>query len=215
MITQIWYITTLVMTLVISIRESRHHKPWIKWFIILLILILITEITGFRCKMLELESQRYQFIYHLFTPIEYILLVNIYMNIFYNNTAKKLAKCSALIYVTYSIWNAFYGETYRQFPTVGCMIEWTLMLLLVLYYFYELYQSDLLMSIFKLPSFWMSTGNFFYYAGTLFIMGLIHKVEHENKELATKIFQLVLILNIFMYSFWIIGLLCNRQSRII
>lgn len=204
----VWiYLNVVAITFLISIIEGRRHDFSIRILSALLGIIMVVELSGIYTNKHNISNQ---WMFRIYSTVEYLFLGYLYISHLTNPTAKNVILASMLIFCGLSVMDALITGNINQSPTTIYTIEWTLILLLVLIYFFELYRSEQLISLTTQPLFWISVGNFIFYAGTFFIMGLIHTIKQKDKALAQQIFLLNPILNIIMYSFWSIGFLCKR-----
>lgn len=204
------YLGIVAVVFMISLIENHRHTPPFKWLSVLLVLILITEGVGY---WLDKQKVNQQFLFYFYTPIEYLFLSNLYASQYTSTRVSRWIRISGLLFLGFCIAYAANNNFNLRIAAIPLfLIEWMAILILVLYYFYDLYKNDYLSSIKQTPLFWISVGNFFFYSGTFFVMGLIEEIKKYNLELAKEVFVINTILNILMYSFWAIGFLCLRPT---
>lgn len=205
------YLLSIAVAFVISLLEGHRHRPSVRRLSILLGYMLVSETTGYLLK----GRANNQFLFYLYTPVEFLFLSYLYADHytipFACRVARVLGWCFAGFCVPYGGWSWF-DSRLTQAPTLLYVIEWTLMLGLVLYYFYDLYRNDYFIILTRQPVFWMSIGNFFFYSGTFFLMGLVAELKRLDYDRAEQLFILNTLLNILLYLFWSIGFLCLRRT---
>lgn len=207
----IWlYIGIVAMTFVISLVESHRHVRPVRTLSLLLGLVIMVELTGLYANE---THQNMQWLYRAYAAIEYGFLGYVYSAHFSQPSLRRAVFLSVGLFAVFSIISAVWSPDLSKAPTAVYSVEWTLILLLVMLYFVELYRSDQLVSLTAQPLFWISIGNFIFYAGTFFLMGLIHQIKQNDMELAKRIFVINPILNIIMYALWSVGFLCKRIFR--
>ena len=96
------YLGTVVIVFLVSLRESYHHVPEIKYLSILLIIILLVEILGY---YLPTKKINHQFLYHVYNPVEYSFLCYLYTSSFKNLSVKSFAFVSVVLFLLFCIWN--------------------------------------------------------------------------------------------------------------
>ena len=207
---QIAYMSTVVVSWLISISQLTRLPLAVRPLSILLALILLTELLS---NYLVVQHQNNQWVYHVYNPIEYAFLAYLYSNSTDNDLIRKAIVGSAVGFALFCLLNILLWQPIDNPPTHAYRIEWLLVLLLVMNYLYELYRSNKLVIITKEPLLWISVGNFFFYAGTFFLMSLIDEVQKQDKPLARQLHHINTVLNVLMYGFWAVGFLCNRLFK--
>jgi hypothetical protein len=206
------YLFSIAVALVFSITEGHRHRTSVRRLTFLLGYMLTSEITGF---VLEYRGLDKHFLHYVYTPIEVLFLCYLYAAHYASALLGKAVRIAAWSFLGFSV---VYGVRlwidtgWLVSPTTLIVGEWVLIIFLVLYYFYDLYRNDYLLSLNRQPLFWISVGNFFFYSGTFFLMALFPHLEQQNSAQADRLFALNTILNIFMYIFWAIGFLCLRLT---
>ncbi|MEA5257398.1 hypothetical protein VB264_06360 [Arcicella aquatica] len=205
---QIVYIATVVICFFVSLLNQKHNEPYFKVFTFLLFVIIVVETSGYTInKVLKSDNQ---FLFHIYGPIEYTCIAYIYSSTFKNRIAKKITLFSIFIFIIFSAFSSLYLQTFTDTP-YNFLLRCLLIIGLSLFYFYELYLKDEIIILTKLPMFWISVGNFFFYAGNFFLMGLIDTLERMHSDLVKPLFNINTILNIFLYVMFIVGFLCKRR----
>lgn len=205
---KIVYIATVVICFFVSLLNQKHNESYFKVFTFLLFVIIVVETSGYTMKkMLNIENQ---FLFHIYGPIEYTCIAYIYSSTFKNTIAKKLTLYSIILFIVFSSFSSLYLQSLTDTP-YNFLLRCLLIIGLSLFYFYELYQKEEVINLTKLPMFWISVGNFAFYAGNFFLMGLIDTLERMHSDLVKPLFNINTILNIFLYVMFIIGFLCKRR----
>lgn len=206
------YLGTIAATFVISLLEGHRHNNPVSRLSILLGYMLVSETVGYYFRI---HGLNHNFLFYIYQPIEYIFLSYLYAAHCTNQITglwiRRIGWAFVVFSVVYIIWSWMDSRLQKDTFELS-IIEWMLILGLVLHYFYDLYQNDSLINITVQPLFWISVGNFLFYSGTFFVMGLLEEVKKTDPALADRLFLINTFLNILLYTFWSIGFLCLRKS---
>lgn len=207
---QLAYIGTVVVVWLISLSQITNVAIPLRWLSVLLFVIIITESLS---NYLHSQHWNNQWLYHLYNPVEYLFLAYLYRQSAHAQVTKQWIGLSAIAYVGFCLVNLLVWQSVTVSPSNAYRVEWLFVIILILNYFYELYRNNSLIVIRKEYLFWISVGNFFFYAGTFFLMSLIDEVQKRDLSLARQLYHINTILNIVMYTFWGIAFLCNRMFK--
>lgn len=205
---QIVYIIIVIICFFVSLKNQKYHENYFKVFTFLLIVIIIVETSGYTInRILKMNNQ---ILFHIYGPIEYTCIAYIYSSTFKSVIAKKLTLLSIFIFILFSTFSSLYLQSLTDTP-YNFLLRCLLIIGLSLFYFYELYQKEEVINLARLPMFWISVGNFAFYAGNFFLMGLIDTLERMHSDLVKPLFNINTILNIFLYVMFIVGFSCKRR----
>ena len=131
--------------------------------------------------ILNYEHSRpaYLFILRIHIAIEYAILVYYFSILIQNNLIKKVILFSVIPFWVYSIINFFVSEhdTFNNYPA---LIEFSVFILILLFYFYEKMNIVSSIPLFKSISFWLNVGLFIYFTGNLFFLLFITSTNDKN-----------------------------------
>lgn len=190
------------------IMHKSHTRP-IRSLVLFLFVILLIELP---IKILSLRGFYQDLIYVFYGPIEYFFMCYLYRSHYKGALAKKIVVISFALYLAFSIVEAIFFFEYFHL-SYNFMLRSILIICLVMYYLYELYIDENILSLWREPLFWISIGNFFFFTGVFFVMGLVAKLEDHDVELSDKVYILNPILNIFLYTTFIIAFLCKLWTQ--
>ena len=162
---------------------------------------------------MRLKGIDHYFMFHIYNLVEYIILAYAYSLIYSNAKARKIATNSIIFYTFFVFINSIFIQSILENKpdsysfALGCLLK----IGLVLYYFYELYNDTTIFEVHKEPIFWISIGNFAFFAGVFFMMGLNEEIKKIDADLADKLHIINTVLNCVMYVTYSIGFLCKRQ----
>jgi hypothetical protein len=201
------YFVSVLLALMAILFTYHRHVFSVKLLAFLLIAIILVEGVGL---VLKHYGYSHRSVYKLYGPTEYIFIGYLYASHFRNQRACQIVIISIGLFLLLSITESFLLPNYFK-ARFNFLLRSLLIISLVLYYFYELYTDDLVLRLQNEPLFWISVGNFFFYTGTFFVMGLVAKLEKVNFELSEKVFLINPMLNIFLYSMFTVGFLCKPK----
>ncbi len=201
------YIFTVFICFVVSLQYRKYHSFSVRILSILLFIILFVETSGYTLRtILKLNNQ---FLFHFYGPVEYSFMAFLYASHYKNQAAKKSTLISIPVFIVFCIVNSTYLQKLTETP-YNFIVRCCLILLLVLYYFYELIKSNEVLIFSKIPLFWINIGNFFFYAGNFFVMGLMEQLLKKDSSSVSSLFVINTVLNIFLYLMFMISFLCKR-----
>jgi hypothetical protein len=204
---QIVYLIVVFAAFIIGIIYREYHEFNIKILPILLFIILIVETSGYTLKwFLGVNNQ---FLFHIYGPIEYGFIAYLYGSSYENKMLRNISFFSVITFVIFSIYCTLYLQKITDTP-YNFLLRCLLILSMVLWYFYEIYNRPEIVNLYKLPLFWISVGNFFFYMGNFFLMGLIDTIEKQHPEIVNSLWLINVFLNIFLYVMFSIGFLCKK-----
>lgn len=192
-----------------------HFKSLInsdlKWIFYLVLLTTLVESIGIH--FLIVEKKGHPWIYRIYQLIEYPLICFYFLKILRNNNVLRY-----LIYSSIAI-NTIYIATLLSYPDrFGFLNKYKFLLIaffIVIWsisYFRNLLQSEVELNIKKDPHFYINTGFLLFFGGSFFLMSLIFYVQERDVKLATNLYAINHVLNIFYYSLLAYGFICHSKS---
>jgi len=118
--------------------------------------------------MLALDGTNNLFLFHLYTPLEFAMLV-IVSSLLTNVIPLRFAFVLAGVFLIYSILNALYLEPLSGFNAIARANEAIIVFFLCLQFFYKLFNAEEMVDLSKSIGFWIFTGWFIYFSGTFFL----------------------------------------------
>jgi hypothetical protein len=130
-----------------------------------------------------------------------------------NKKAKKVLLFFVLAYPVVSGLNIFFLQTSAAFHSMTYAAGCVLIITTSIYYFWELFQLKYSVNLIREPAFWICSGLLFYFACTFPINGLVNFVNALPKVMIQNLFQIVILLNFFLYLSFTIAYLCRVKTR--
>jgi hypothetical protein len=196
----------LVLAFAYKSLEKRH-----KVFLPLIVFVITIQVAA---DILKAKGLTYYFLFHIYVPIEYILL-SVYFSLLFMSRPARMwllisnivlsAFCIAYYYMRPSFWQ----PDYSHFVISAIFISTTVIL-----FFIKLFKNEEHIDLIRYPDFWINTGNLFFYAGCVFVMGLHFSLRGKNQTLADNLLKINNYLNLLLYLFYLIGFAWTRMNRI-
>lgn len=203
-----YYVINLVAAILCFVAWNKAKKV-LKFQWIYLLLNLISELSAHFLKNLKID---FLFIYNIFIPIEYICYISLLYSELKNKTVRKVVCQSNYIFCIVSVINLFFLERYFEYNYLY-LLRCVIFIVFIAYYLYELYDSDEILNIGQIPTFWISIGFFVFCVSTFLIMGFNSLMSKIDFKLANSVYQSVIVsLNILLYGTFIIASLCTRRK---
>jgi hypothetical protein len=127
--------------------------------------------------------------------------------------AKKVLLIFVLAYPIVSVINIF---LFRRLPLLFPMTFTSggvLIVITSIYYFWETFQQKNSVNLIREPAFWICSGLLFYFTCTFPLNGLLNFVSALPQVIVQNLFQIFIILNIFLYLSFTIAYLCRLKVK--
>ncbi|WP_431213185.1 hypothetical protein ACQ86N_47525 [Puia sp. P3] len=99
------------------------------------------------------------------------------------------------------------------FHTMSYCLGCLLIVCACIYYFWELFQQKSSVDLIHQPAFWVCSGLLFFYSCTFPLYGLTKLMESLPKVILVNLFNIFILLNIFLYLSFTIAFLCRLKTR--
>ncbi|MFD2514938.1 hypothetical protein ACFSRY_13760 [Pontibacter locisalis] len=128
-------LSSVVPFLAAILLAFKHKSPLFRLLFVYVFIIVVMQAMGYIPVMLGTTNNLWAS--HFSAVLEYGTLSVIFYRSFSRPVFKKGVALFAIVFTLFSIWNAFYGDGYRQINTTAIMIENSLLIVLILLYFYK------------------------------------------------------------------------------
>ncbi len=157
-----------------------------------------------------------KWIYNTFEVITTLFYLLYFNSLYESGKFKKIGIRIVFIYLFFSVFNLVFSDVFYTSSSAPNSIFGTLLLVLfIMYYYYQILQSDKILNFYKSIPFYVSVGVLVFHliVNPIFIYEQYysHSVSYEF----VRVFLTILtIVNIFMYSCYIIGfLVCYKKNN--
>lgn len=205
----IWFI--LIGSIISGFVYFRKGTPFfLKIFPVYLLTTFIIEyIGGWRSD----EGKTTVTLYNVFITIEFVFYFWMLRHMVRNRFAKLLLLHSLWFYPLIVILNKFFLQKGPQFHTITVCLGCLLIVMATITYFFELFQFDKPVNLFRESSFWICSGLLFFYACTFPLYALINFFQDPSNIIIKNLASIFAIVNILLYSSFIIAALCRIRIR--
>jgi len=112
-----------------------------------------------------------------------------------------------------SITNFLFIQGIKEVNNFSYLFGMSVLCVLIIKYYYTLLTSDLTVSLFSLPLFWLSIGILMFFTASFPILAYLNIIIDSNSILTEPLYDLVGIGNIFLSFSYIMVLVCPLMIR--
>jgi hypothetical protein len=201
--TGIYLLLLLSALLIFSIRVSRHSY-YKKWILLYLLASMVTTLLA--VSLVRLAGYRNNlFLFHFFTPVEYILLATLYYQSLKGRRIKKLVLLSIPLFIAYSVFSSVAIQKFSSNNSSTIIIESILMILWSLLFLREVLLYQEVMNLTQFAMFWITVGILFYFTGNLVIEGMLDYMIRHSMELARRIYRFSYLFSYLLFILFSVG----------
>jgi hypothetical protein len=182
-------------------------------FGLLSVLLFITYAVELTALVLIAKKIVFVWLYHIYNFIEYGLLCLFLLPVVKSRVVSKFVVVSIPAFIMTAFLISFFFYHFRRFPGININIEGMLLFLLCVYILFTLEVTEN-RSVLNNANFWICSGILIFFGTTFFYNGVYTKLLRMDEEQALKLFSIInRPLNIILYSFMAIGILCLPIRR--
>jgi len=214
------YLIPLTIGALISLRA--FVKGWAKpfrWFSVFLLATMLVEWIAV-CWKLFLHQTPYWdlpksnlWIYNIYIIPEYLFYIVFYCKVLEQHRLSKIALPLGISYFIFGLVNLVFIQGIAQLDTYTIIFGGVLVVILSAMYFLQELKRKIPIAVQTQPLFWISLGAFLFHSVSLPNFIFINYLSRTNLPLAIALFNILLVLNILMYSFYLISFLCHNPIR--
>ena len=172
------------------------------FFVYLILLAFISSIILFVVNA-ENSKISYLILLRFYIAIEYFTLILFFASLAKNQFYKKLIIYSVIPFWIYCIYN-YQTSNQNTFNNYPSLVEFSVLILIILYYFFEKMKIVSTVPLFESISFWLCVGLFIYFTGNLFFLLFINLTS--DKEFIKQMFfiysSVTITKNIILAAAW-------------
>lgn len=184
-----------------------------KRYLTLGILLLITTSMELYVQYLIKKRVDFTYLYHLFIAIEYPLICWFLSDAIRSSSVKKILLLTIPLYLVISLSLSVLHYHFTGFPSLNIELEGIMQSILCTYILFnlEVYED---VSILRNQYFWICSGILIFFGTSFVFNGVITPILRMDTNKTLMLFNMInKPLNLVLYSFIIIGLLCLLTKR--
>ncbi len=210
MIYYLAYFLLIVTSLILCVILVRNNNTRFLPLMILLMVTLLIEVLAGILTVLKID---FVWAYHLYSPIEFLLLSAFLSYELKNWRLQVSVKICVILFSLFSLFISIFFYRFRTMPGINIGVESILIFLLSTYRLFNLEVNDDKPIFFK-TDFWICTGLLLFFGVCSFFFGIYTPLFKLSSRNAFMLFgAIVAPFNLMLYSFIIIGLLCSIQKK--
>ena len=184
----ITYLSELLPFFVCLIFLKRIVSREKKVFFIYTILIAILIIVGFSLLYIYKSRENYYLVVRVYNVIEYSLIAYFFSLYIRNKFIKNILLYSTIAYLIFCVYS-FINAKVPEMPFIPLTVEHILLLIFIIYYFFEVMQETEVDPIYQRAIFWISVAFIINSAGNFFLF--LYSQNSFNDEIFKKQYTLI------------------------
>ena len=207
------YLVLLLLTLFSYFFTQRTNGHYATMVILLMLLWLCTTVLAvYLYKYAGVKNNL--FIFHISTPMEFVIVSLLYKNAISSDRLKKLITIMIPLFVVTSIVMSAFIERPDTNNSYMVIVQ---SIVLTFYSLFFLRETLLLQQVRVLqyyPMFWISVGILFYYVGILLVEGLFNYLVSRSIELLRRAYKIEHLIKYTLFVLLMIAAFCNKAKQI-
>jgi len=205
------YYGLLVACIVTLFLRIRQLPSYCKWLLLLLLTSLGTQVIQ---QALSVPGVHAYFVFHIYQPIEFILLCIFYYEIFDKRLYKRITWVLGSLYIlSCLVYYFFRPQSFNKGDFTDFTLESVMVCGLVVLYFIQMLEIKEKIELKHFMKFWLNALHLVFYGGCLFTMGFYYYLTKTDSLLARQILNINHFLNLLLYSGYLIVFACTKAAR--
>jgi hypothetical protein len=205
-----FYFIVLSFIIALFVYSGTRHS-YLKLFLPFLLATVGAEFAGYYLKNIHKPNT---FIYNFFSVIEFIFYMLLVSQFIKSRKFKKIIAWGSILYAIVSIGNILFFQGMENFHTVTYSLGCLVIVIICVYYFLELFNIPRSVKLSADPAFWICSGLLFFYCCGFPLYAFLN-FWASFKWMRKSFTDIVDILNIFLYTMFILAFLCGRTPKYI
>lgn len=151
-------------------------------------------------------------LYNVSNIIEILILNRLYFSNYKTAGFKKFSVIASILFLLFSLWNIIYGQRIHEFNSYSFLIGCLTLVTCACLYLYEFLLSEKYNSFFKNGFIWITAGIIIFYSCCFLILGSYNFLVKSDMQLLGQLFEIIRLVNLIMYCFIIIGIICLKDA---
>lgn len=184
----------------------------LRWFPLFLLFIVLVDFTG-RYIQVVLRAEN-AWLFNISSTLEFVFYAFIFETAFLDKGYKQIVQWFINFYPVLVLFNLVFIQGFTHFHSYTMMMGSVFMIAFSCLFFYELWMNPREGDLARDPMFWIGTGILFFNLGGLIYSLLLNFPYKYVYNTCSNLFQTIInILNLVLYSCFIIAFLCKRDRR--
>lgn len=208
-IARIIYFGFMLISLILSLLASRKKDKSLVVFPFLICMSILTELLVF---WLNTINHSYNFIYHIYVPLEYFLISLYFILNTKKITTKKIITYSIPVYFLVCLILSFLSS-FQKHPGLQINLEG---LLLIAWSIITIFSIEVKVNtvITSLPVFWICVALLIYHSGIFTFTGIYNYILENKSLLGSKLtFYTIQMSNYLLYICLSIAFICSLRTK--
>jgi len=206
------YMAIALATLAVYLVNYRREEPYQKFVVIYLVAFLFAGATAIGVVEF-MPDQNNLFVFHIFNPVEYVILSMLYISSFESVGIKNVIKISIPIVVSLSVVLTLFVQPLNVNNSYTIMIESVLIIMWSLLFLRETIVLQKESHLQRFPMFWISIGLLFYFIGSLCVEALLNYLLDQSVELTRKAYKVSFIFKYLLFILFMMSAICRIIFR--
>lgn len=192
--------------------KKLKNSYWV-FFPVYLFFIVLSEYVGWHLRVNHLISYNINFYNYLVIPTEFSFTFWLFYQAFKAGKYRWLpAVCTTVYFLCWIIDMAYLSKLRLSFYSFSYTIGNLVLLVLILWYFIQLVNSNAILTFRSNMMFWVSLGLLLYYLGSFPYYGLRNTIAYNFRELNITYSYIVLVLDCLMYLMFTFSFIWGKPN---
>ena len=206
------YLLSIIISFLasLSVYFQRKDDAYLRLFPPFLFITLMVECTS-RFNLMNEHANHAM--YNFFAVLEFSFYFFILGEIIKNSRVKRFIKFVIGLFALLALGNIIFIQKIYGFPALNFAFGCFLIVIICIYYFFELFQLSHSVTLTRQPGFWICSGLLFFYCCSFPLFGPINLVKALPPIILQNLVVIINILNVLLYSSFTIAFLCRLRTR--
>ncbi len=153
-------------------------------------------------------------LYHFYTVIEFLLIINIFMTALSGVFSKLFFLIVSIVFIVFAIVNTLFFQDLYTFNSNATSVLGILVIFFALSYFYALLKEMKYNALETNPMFWISSGFLIYFSSNLILFYINNSLFKGSTEASYLVWGLHAIINIVLTIFYTIAIWVKPKEQL-
>lgn len=152
-------------------------------------------------------------IYNALLPVRHLLLLVYFYELLDSAMIRKIIRWSVLPFLAFALVNYFFMQGPHAINSYTMILANLITVFLTVVFFDRLLNHEPVIRLSRASEVWIAIGTFIYHSGALPVFIYMNYLIARNQGLASSLLTINDILNVLMYSFYLIAFLCKPHFQ--